>query len=104
MLTINDHLKIRLKNLVYARIREDFPDDYPANVKRIGREEENCADIRYLYGETFSKVYKMIKEIKLTIENSRDPYEDPAVHNVLEKYCYFISPSGRHIYGAGPRF
>ena len=46
----------------------------------------------------------MMKEMKQTIENSSNPYEDPVVHAMLEKYNYYISPTGCHIYGAGPKF
>ena len=104
MLSILDHQRNRLKNMVYARIAEDFEDDYPANINRVRREEESGADIQYLYGELFKKVYKMMVELRSTIENSSNPYEDPIVHVMLEKYNYYISPTGCHIYGAGPKF
>ena len=102
-MTIDEHQKARLKNLVYTRIREDFPD-YPVNLKRIGREEAAGADIAYCYGSLVEKLYRMLMEIRGVIDTSNDPYEDPAVHTTLEKYNYFISPTGSHIYGAGPNF
>lgn len=103
-MTIVDHQRARLKNLVYARIREDFPNDYPVNLKRIGREEENGADIEYLYGKVCEKLYRMLIEIRGVIDTSNDPYEDVAVECCLEKYNYYISPSGTKIYGSGPKF
>lgn len=104
MLSILDHQRNRLKNMLYARIDGDFENDSPAIISRIIREENAGADIAYCYGERFEKVYKMMKEMKQTIENSSNPYEDPVVHAMLEKYNYYISPTGCHIYGAGPKF
>lgn len=102
-ITIEEYHKSLLKTLVYTRVREDFPD-YPANLKRIGREEAAGADIAYCYGNLVEKLYRMLVEIRGVIDASNDPYEDQAVHNTLAKYNYFISPTGSHIYGAGPNF
>ena len=105
MLSALECQRNRLKNLLYRRIDSDFEDDSPvAILNSVRKEEENGADIQYLYGEKFERVYKMVIEMKRTIENSDSPYEDPVVHSTLEKYSYYISPSGRHIYGAGPQF
>lgn len=104
MLSILDLQRNKLKNMLYARIDSDFEDDSPAILNRIIREEEAGADIAYCYGSLFEKVYNMMKEMKLTIENSASPYEDPVVHAMLEKYNYYISPTSCHIYGAGPKF
>lgn len=104
MLSILDCQRNRLKNMVYKKIAVDFEEDSPGILNRIIREEEAGADIAYCYGERFEKVYRMMKEMKLTIENSSNPYEDPVVHAMLEKYNYYISPTGCHIYGAGPKF
>ena len=105
MLSLKQQQQNRLKNLLYRRIDSDFEDDSPvAILNSVRKEEDNGADIQYLYGEKFERVYKMVIEMKRTIENSDSPYEDPVVNTMLEKYGYYISPTGRHIYGAGPQF
>lgn len=103
MLSALDCQKNRLKYMLHERIVEDV-DDYPGNINRILREEADGVDIKWAYGEVFEKAYRMMLEIYSAINNSTDPYSDPAVHAILEKYNYYISPSGRHIYGAGPTF
>ena len=103
MLSILDCQRNRLKYMIHARIVEDV-DDYPGNINRVRREEAAGADIEYLYGKTFEKVYRMMLEIYGVINSSSDPFNDPAVDSVLEKYEYYISPTGCHIYGAGPKF
>lgn len=93
----------RLKNMIFRRIKNDF-EDYPVLIKRIIREEKDGCDIGWKYGETFEKVYRMMVDLWSTIENSMDPFNDPAVVYCMEKYSYYISPTGRHVYGAGPKF
>ena len=88
MLSIVDHQRKWLKEIIREKITED--------VDRAG--------IKYLYGKTFEIVFCMIDEIYGVINASSDPYTDPAVHAILEKYSYYISPTGHHIYGAGPNF
>lgn len=102
MLSALDCQKNRLKFMIHGRIVD--LDDYPGNINRVRREEAAGADIEYLYGKYCCTVYRMMIEIYAVIDSSRDPYNDPAVDSVLEKYGYFISPSGRHVYGAGPKF
>ena len=104
MLSILDCQRNRLKYMIHARIAEDVDGEYPANINRVRREEAVGADIEYLYGKTFVKLYRMMLEIYGVINASSDPFNDPAVDSVLEKYEYYISPTGRHIYGTGPRF
>lgn len=103
MLSMVQIQRNRLKNMIFRRITNDF-EDYPVLIKRIIREEKDGCDIGWKYGGTFEKVYRMMIDLWSTIENSDSPYEDPAVNNCLEKYEYYISPTGCHIYGAGPRF
>lgn len=88
MLSIVDHQRKWLKDMIRAKITED-----------VAR-----ANIKYLYGKTFENVYCMMLEIYDVINASSDPYTDPAVHAILEKYSYYISPTGHYIYGAGPKF
>ena len=88
MLSIVDHQRKWLKEMIREKITEDV----------VG------AGIKYLYGKTFENVYCMMDEIYGVINTSSDPYIDPAVHAILEKYNYYISPTGHYIYGTGPRF
>ena len=104
MLSIVDCQRNRLKYMIRARIAEDEDELIPANINRVRREEAAGADIEYLYGKTFEKVYRMMLEIYGVINASSDPFNDPSVDSVLEKYEYYISPTGCHIYGAGPKF
>ena len=103
MLSILKQQQNRLKNLLLRRISEDF-EEYPVLINRILCEEAEGVDIRWKYGETFEKVYRMMLDARMTIENSMDPFNDTEVNSVLERYGYFISPTGRHIYGNGPKF
>lgn len=103
MLSALDCQKNQLKYMIHARIVEDV-DDYPGNINRILREEADGVDIKWAYGEVFEKVYRMMVDLWSTIENSMDPFNDPAVVSCMEKYSYYISPTGRHVYGAGPKF
>lgn len=104
MLSMIANPKFRLKYMIFKRIADDFDCDFPSSVNRARMEEAAGADIEYLYGKKGEKIYRMMLAVYDVINNSTDPYSDPAVHAILEKYNYFISPSGRHIYGAGPTF
>ena len=103
MLSILTQQRNRLKYMIHTRIAED-EDDYPANINRVRREEAAGADIEYLYGKTVERVYRMMLEIYGVINASSDPFNDPTVDSVLEKYEYYISPTGTKIYGSGPKF
>ena len=104
MLSIVNHQRYWLRSMIHTRIAEDFEDDYPPSINKARMEEAAGADIEYLYGKTGEKIYRMMLEINDVINASSDPFNDPAVNSVLEKYNYYISPTGRHIYGAGPKF
>lgn len=104
MLSILKQQQNRLKNLFLRRIDEDFEEyTVPVMINRILREEEDGVDIEWKYGKTFERIYRMMVEVYGVINVSVGPYEDPIVHTTLAKYDYYISPSGRHIYGAGPK-
>ena len=102
--TMVNHQRYWMRCMVFKRVAEDFEDDCPPSINTARMEEEAGADIEYLYGQRGEKIYRMLIEVYGVINTSRDPFNDPAVDSVLEKYEYYISPSGRHIYGAGPKF
>lgn len=104
MLSMIANPKFRLKYMIFKRIADDFDCDFPSSVNRARMEEAAGADIEYLYGKTGEKIYRMMLAVYDVINASVDPFNDPAVDSVLEKYEYYISPTGRHIYGAGPKF
>lgn len=96
--------KFRLKYMIFKRIADDFDCDFPSSVNMARMEEAAGADIEYLYGKVGQKIYRMMLAVYDVIDASRDPFNDPEVESVLEKYEYYISPTGLHIYGAGPKF